>query len=143
MPPRTSLLSIIFVSAFALATPAKAQIAITEILTNPSGGDDDIFEFFELFNFSLEPVNIAGWTLINDDEQSLVLADTDLIIPSGGFLVYAANKTELEADFFEEVPQDRVIGYDATEEGFEFGNSSAEIILLNNSGIVVWSHLLR
>ena len=136
---RTKFLpAFIFGCICATAPIASGQIAITEFLNNPDG-EDTLREFFELFNYTQAPVDIAGWTVSDEDSDSIVLTTGSRIIAPGGYLVFSVNKAQMEADYFGGVSQADIIEYDGSDSGFVMANSSDEIILSDGEGEVVWS----
>ena len=85
---------IVFAAVLSLATiaPAQASIIINEIMQNPSAVSDSNGEWFELFNNGFTGVDINGWTVQDNDLDSLVIINGGpLLIPSGGFLVLGNN----------------------------------------------------
>jgi hypothetical protein len=124
-----------------LAQGARAQIAITEFVNDPLGSDTDTGrEWVELFNYSADSVDIMNWTIKDEDSDSLVVATTSTIIPSGGFLLYASGKSAVETDWFGGVADDRIIEYGGpNSETMQLSNSGDELLLINTSGDTVWS----
>lgn len=76
----TMVLSIIMV--------APGDIVITEIMYNPDGptlGDDDLFEWVELCNLSIEPIQLEGM-MLNDGGNQLFL-DSFILEPMARAIV--------------------------------------------------------
>ena len=127
--------SIILISIILLlAQGARGQIAITEFVNDPLGDDTDTGrEYVELFNYSADSVDIMNWTIKDEDSDSLVVATTSTIIPSGGFLLYASGKSAVETDWFGGVADDRIIEYGGpNSETMQLSNSGDELILMNS-----------
>ncbi len=68
-------------------TPAAAgDLVITEIMQNPAAVDDNIGEWFELFNATDEYVNLNGLTFQDDGTDTFTVA-ADVIAAPGSYLV--------------------------------------------------------
>ncbi len=91
------IVTALIVSAFAVfpreVTRASAfegeTIVVTEIMYNPAGADTN--EWIELFNPSSEALNVSGWTI--KDEADNTFGDlTGIVIPAYGYyVVYDSN----------------------------------------------------
>jgi len=70
------------------------SIIFSEIMQNPSAVGDDAGEWFELYNTTASPIDLQGWTIIDDNhtlaEEGYTILNS-LIIPAGGYLVFANN----------------------------------------------------
>ena len=66
-----------------------ASVVINEFMNNPEGNDDTTAEWIELFNASLAPVDITGWSLWDEGADSHVIQGGILAIPPGGYLLLA------------------------------------------------------
>lgn len=63
-------------------------VVINEIMYNPDPGDDDYYEYIELYNKSPVDIDLASWKLKTNNEQSLLPASDSwdsTIIKSGGY----------------------------------------------------------
>lgn len=68
------------------------DIVINEIMQNPSAVSDSAGEYFELFNAGDVDVDINGWTVADNDNDSHVIDNGGpLVIPAGGYLVLGNN----------------------------------------------------
>lgn len=68
------------------------DVIITEIMINPSAVTDANGEWFELFNQRSETVDIRGWRIEDESENTHSIPDTDpILIPAGEFLVLGNN----------------------------------------------------
>ncbi len=84
---RTSLLAVAALVVL-FASPAQAQVVINEIMQNPSAVSDDDGEWFELYNPTASPVDVNGWTVRDNDNDSFVIVHGGpLLVPAGGYLV--------------------------------------------------------
>lgn len=131
------------VCALAIVTNTSAtsgQIAVTEFLNNATS-EDDGREFIELYNFSENAIDLTGWTIADQDFDSLVL--DGLSIEAGDFLILvggsaaltgAAKKAMFEAEWLE-APDARVIGID---QAWALGNAEDEIVLTDDLGNTIW-----
>lgn len=132
---RSSRLAI-FVIGFSLlsavCTTSGDTIAITEFLNHP--GVTESTEWFELYNYGSASVNLAGWSLSDENGNTSMISS--IVIPSGGYLVLTGNKIEFEADWFGGVANDLVLQFDAT---FKLTNAADQIVLHNDQSEVVWN----
>ena len=67
-----------------------AQIVITEIMQNPNAVNDSVGEWFEVMNLSGGPVDLAGWTIRDDDNDSHVIT-ASVPVAAGERVVLARN----------------------------------------------------
>ncbi len=77
------------------APPLESDIVINEIMYHPIGGYDDE-QYIELYNRGESAVDVGYWRF-TDGVDYMVPAGT--VIPSGGYLVIAANTTNLQARY--------------------------------------------
>src|SRR5215212_6081954 len=61
-------------------------LVITEVLQNPRATSDYSGEWFELHNPGVTPIDIAGWTVKDDDHDRFVVPSS-VIVPAGGYAV--------------------------------------------------------
>lgn len=69
---------------------APPKIVITEIMQNPNAVSDSVGEWFEVMNRSGGPVDLAGWTIRDDDDDSHVI-NASVPIAAGERIVLARN----------------------------------------------------
>jgi VCBS repeat-containing protein len=81
------------VLAVAGLSPADVlpNIIISEIMDNPAGVPDLTGEWFEVFNAGALPADLNGWTIKIGDNTIVVDNHAPLLIPAGGYLVFAAS----------------------------------------------------
>ena len=109
--------------------PPMDSILINEFMADPGAANDSTGEWIELFNQSLSPVDINGWTLEDADADSFALVSAaPILVPPGGYFLLArsdnqGNNGGLQPDF---------IYYN-----FTLSNGSDEIILRDFSGLEV------
>jgi hypothetical protein len=116
------IVSIVFISF----TTTFSQIVINEIMYNPpaSMGDDDFFEWIELYNNSDNPIDLSGWKLLDDDNtHSPFLIPSGTIIQANSFLVIAKNVDSVSSFY----------GLSGLVGGisWNFGNSTDQVRLYN------------
>lgn len=114
---------------------ATSQIAITEFMSN-SAPNDTYHEWVELYNYSGSSVNLKNWKLADEDTDSLVISTVDLIMQPNTYLILAADKDSMQANWFGGVANSKVIAYSAS---YALGNTTDELVLKNTTGAVVWS----
>ena len=126
---------------------SSAKIAITEYLNDPLGADTDSGrEYVELFNYGGIDVNIQNWTIKDEDHHTLgsndwlVITTDPVIIPAGGYLLFASSKDTIETEYFSGVADDRIIEYGGPSSlNMQLSNSSDEIMILDAPGDTVWN----
>ncbi len=88
----TSLLLILVVSVCAMA---QQHIRINEIVASNSSGlvdkDGDYSDWIELYNFSEEVVNLAGWTLTDNPDEKSKWIFPEITLNPGEFLLLIAS----------------------------------------------------
>ncbi len=115
------------------ANSADAQfLAITEFLNNP--GSNELTEWFELFNYSPDALDLSGWTM--SDELGDFSTLPNIILPSGEFLILTRSKTEFEAEWFGGTANAFVWEFSS---GFALTNAADQIIITNALAEVVWN----
>ncbi|MFZ5363880.1 MAG: lamin tail domain-containing protein [Patescibacteria group bacterium] len=74
--------------------PAEQLIFINEILPNPEGSDDT--EWIEIKSIDIEPLDLSGWKLDDDEDGSRPYKIPDgTIISPGQFLIFKKSETKL------------------------------------------------
>jgi len=121
-------------------SPASAGIAITEFLNNAEG-EDSGREWIELYNYGTEAVTLSGWTLADEEGDSIVIptmtiapGDYAILANGGGDLNAAQAKAVFEAEWLGGGADARVFG--VTD--MALGNSDDQLILLDGVG-TVWN----
>jgi hypothetical protein len=108
------------------------RILISEFLADPQAVNDSEGEWIELYNATGEPVNLLGWRLQDLGGEHHPI-NTDLIIPSGGYLLLARNG---------DPAVNGGIQPHYLYSGFSLANSADEILLFTPDGReadrVVW-----
>jgi len=100
--------------AFPCYAMSVSDLLISEIMANPAGIADTRGEWFELYNPTIEPINLRGIDL-GDDGSNRHRFDTDLLILPGEFLTLARSATPgFEPDY--------------VYNGFTLSNSADEIV---------------
>ncbi|WP_299254105.1 lamin tail domain-containing protein [uncultured Aquimarina sp.] len=109
------------------------DIIITEIMQNPvSDGDDPNGEYFELYNTTASPIDIASWTIKDDDGiNDLHVIANSLIIPANGYIVIGDPNGSITLDY----------AYSARD--IFLGNGTDGLIIECNSTVidqVIWDN---
>ena len=114
-------------SSLAFNTCAQAAVSdllITEVMTNPAQVSDSNGEWFELFNPTLEAVDLQGLILSDDGSNSHTIdAGGELLINPGAFFVLAGNADSTTNGGF---------SVDYEYSGFSLGNTADEIVFSNS-----------
>ena len=71
------------------------SVIFTEIMQNPASPvNDSEGEWFELYNTTNAPIDLQGWSIIDDNhtlEQEGFVFETSVVIPAGGYVLIANN----------------------------------------------------
>ena len=111
------------------------DIIITEVMQNPSAaGNDPNGEYFELYNTTSDPIDIANW-VIKDDNQSgeTHIIASSVIIPALGYVAIGNEK----------VPNGGIVLDYTYENDISLGNTIDGIIIECNATIidqVIWDN---
>lgn len=112
--------------------PPSGGVAITEFMPDPTT-TNDVTEYVELFNYGPTAVDLAGWTLKDDDSDNVVLPS--ISIGSGDAVVLTKDKATFEGEWFGSVPQANVY-----EVNFGFlANGADELRLLDPGNELAWA----
>ena len=105
------------------------HVRINEFIPNPTG-DDATLEFIELYNDSIDVVDISGWKLddIADGGSPPFVIPGDTIIPARGYIVFYNSQTKLSLNNDSEhvrliSPNDVArddIAYGSSKEGYSY-----------------------
>ena len=108
--------------------PQDASVVINEFMNNPEGNEDITGEWIELFNPSLSPVDVNGWSLWDDDADGHIIQGSSLLIPPGGYMLLARSNN----------PQaNGGLDPDYVYYNFILSNGADEIILKNAQGVEI------
>lgn len=109
---------------FLLAVPG--DVIVTEIMKDPTVVADSDGEWFELLNTTGADIDLNGWTLLDNDSDSHVIANGGpLTITAGSYLVLGAN-----GDTGTNGGVTLAYSYGS---GFDLANGADEIVLLDGS----------
>ncbi|WP_370090503.1 lamin tail domain-containing protein [Ekhidna sp.] len=106
-------------------------VAVTEFMNN-SLGSETTDEWIELYNYGLNPVDLTGWSISDEDSDNNVIASAT-INPSD-YIILAKSKIDFESQWLGGTPDSRVI-----QHNMALADGADEIILSNDDGDVVWS----
>lgn len=103
-----------------------SDLLITEIMANPAQVSDSNGEWFELFNPTLEAVDLEGLILSDDGSNHHVInSGGSLLVNPGEYFVLAGNAdSDFNGGFF--------ANYEYS--GFSLGNAEDEIVFSDDSG---------
>ena len=101
------------------ATPSAGDIIVTEIMQNPAAVGDSDGEYFELYNTTTSPIDIDGWSFVDDGTDSHTINNGGpLEVPAQGYLVLARSASS---------PVDP----DYVYSGYALANGGDEVVLLD------------
>lgn len=98
-------------------------LMITEIMQDPDFVNDNVGEWFEVFNPNSNPIDMLGWYL-KDNDQDYIEILTTLIVPSKGFVTIGLNADQ-------GVNGNYICDYQYAN--FFIANGADEIVLLNSN----------
>ncbi len=102
-------------------------VVVNEVMLNPAAVSDANGEYVELFNSGPSAVDLAGWTLRDDDFDSFTIATgSPVLIGPGAYFVLAANGNPATNGGF--TP-------DLVWSGFALSNSGDEVVLEDAASI--------
>ena len=108
-------------------TASPGEVFITEIMADPLG-EDEMGEWFELYNSTSRPINIDGWTIRDNSGQSHLIDNGGwLVIAPDGYLVLGRS---VDRQVNGGVPVDYAYGID-----IRLGDKSDEIILMQGNTV--------
>jgi cytosine/adenosine deaminase-related metal-dependent hydrolase len=106
---------------------AGGPVVINELMINPSVVGDASGEYVELYNSGPSPMDLAGWTLSDDDFDAYTIpGGGPVVIQPGGYLVIAAQADPgLNGGFVA----------DLVWSHFNLSNDGDEVVLVDLSGV--------
>ncbi|MHB1307443.1 MAG: lamin tail domain-containing protein [Limisphaerales bacterium] len=114
--------------------PAQSEVVINEIMFNPPAGD--AFEFIELHNRGMLPVDLTGWRLEDGVEYTF---PAGFILNGGGYVTVARDATQLMTHYPELTPSNLLGNFQGT-----LANGGERIVLTfpdsttrTNNGVVI------
>ncbi|HRI46861.1 MAG TPA: CotH kinase family protein [Ignavibacteriaceae bacterium] len=122
---------LLFLILLITSVSSFSQVVINEIMYNPPDviGNDDFFEWIELYNNSTSPIDVSGWRLLDDDNShSPFIMPVGTIISANGFLVIGKNVDSVSAFY----NLTNVVGGIS----WNFGNSTDQVRLFNQFGVI-------
>lgn len=106
---------------------AADQLVINEIMYNSPGED---VEFIELVNISGAVVNLAGWSLLDDDDAHTPCQLSGTLAPNA-YLVVVGDKAKFSA-IYPDVKNINANAFNANGAGWALSNNSDTVRLFNN-----------
>lgn len=73
-----------------LQATAVSPLVINEIMPNPSGVDDTLGEWFEVYNTGTAPIDLQNYIIASNNDAAHVI-NTSVVVPAGGYAVLARN----------------------------------------------------
>ncbi len=123
--------------AAAALTAASSQggVVINEIMYNPSAtlGDDNLFEWVEIFNNGASAVDISGWIMTDLDAGSGCIVPAGTTIGAYGYLVFARSASDFTGHYGSGVP---LVAWTGSW-GAGLQNSSDDVVLMNADSVIV------
>ena len=87
-----------------ISTPAACMV-INEIMYHPRGEDEVSYEWLELYNDYLVPLDISGWSFSNGITFTFA---PGTIVPGKDYLVVCANVTAIQQTY--DIPSQKLVG---------------------------------
>ncbi|MBZ0263928.1 lamin tail domain-containing protein [bacterium] len=111
---------------------ASADLIVNEIMQNPGAVGDNSGEWFEVYNSSDMDVDMNGWTIRDNDNDSFVIENGEpLFAPAMGYLVFSNN-----GDF----ETNGGVNVDYVYTGFSLANSADEVVIQDADG-EIWDEV--
>ena len=106
---------------------SDSQLIITEIMPNPESVSDSRGEWFEILNADSIVIDLNGWTIMDEGNDTHVIT-TNIEINPGQYMVFGRNGNDTENG-----------GYiaDYTYSSFQLDNSEDEIIIIDSDNNIV------
>jgi hypothetical protein len=116
-------------------TAPNENLKITEFMPNPAAVNDNVGEWFEVYNAGATAVNLAGWTLSDNAGTDTIEAAT---INPGQYFVFCNNADSATNGG---VPENYEFHYGTSSWGLALGNGTTgdQIYLRNPVGVTVAS----
>jgi DNA/RNA endonuclease G (NUC1) len=73
-----------------LQVTAVSPLVINEIMPNPSGVDDTLGEWFEVYNGGTTPIDLQNYVIASNNDAVHVI-NASVVVPAGGYVVIARN----------------------------------------------------
>ena len=115
----------IYSDYIAVIEESTGTLMITEIMQNPTFASDNVGEWLEVFNPTQSPVNMQGWYLKDNDNDSIKILSS-LIVPANGFAVLGCNSNSSTNGNF-------TCDYQYVYLDYQLSNSADEIVLYNSN----------
>jgi hypothetical protein len=113
------------------------DLVFSEMMVNPQVVDDELGEWVELWNASSHPIDLAGYSLHDDDIDAFVLAGP-LVVAAGDYVVLCA---DLDLSDNGGVPCDGWFLRDWNGGGLALANGEDELVLSRPDGVEIdWVH---
>ena len=115
-------------AVFSMPSHEDSGVVINEIMYNPSTslGDDNYFEWLEIYNPNSDTVNLTRWLLLDNNGSFIIPA---IELPPAEYLIITKNMDSLQS--VSEYQDDILNGNDQV-----IGNMTA--VSLSNGGEVIW-----
>jgi hypothetical protein len=108
------------------------DVIITEVMPNPAAVFDQNGEWFEIYNTTLEPLNLSGWII--HDNYGADTIDGDHIVASHDYFVFCVNDTLATNGG---VPADYNYIYSTGAGGLSLSNTTDVPYILTPQGVVI------
>lgn len=117
------------------AAAVHAGVVINEIMYNPSVtlGDDNLFEWVEIFNDGASAVDVSGWILTDLDAGSGCIVPAGTTIGAYGYLVFARSASDFTGHYGSGVP---LVAWTGSW-GAGLQNTSDDVVLMNADSVTV------
>lgn len=113
--------------------PQPGDLVFTEMMINPQAVADDVGEWVELTNTSGSPIDIAGYSFRDDDNDAWVLSGPFVVPPGGTFVLCASMDLQQNGG----VVCDGTFNRATDGSGMAFANRPDEIVLARPDGVEI------
>lgn len=113
--------------------PSVGDIIVSELMIQPQTVDDELGEWFELYNVTDAPLDISGYTIGDEDVDHWTLQDGLVIEPEGYLVICASLDTRENGG----IACDAWFNRDYQGGGLALANSPDEVLLARPNGEVI------
>ncbi len=117
------------------AGTAASGVVVNEIMFNPSValGDDNAFEWVEIYNDGGSAVDISGWILTDLDSGSGAIVPAGTTIPAYGYRVFARDAAAFTGHYGGSVP---LVSWTGSW-GSGLSNTNDDVVIMNSDSVVI------
>ena len=109
---------------------STGDVVITEYMNDSDAVSDTVGEWFEIFNTTANPIDLNGWTILDDGSDSYTIMES-VIVPSQDYFVLGRGPADTM------VNGGVILDFSYGDGVFTLGNSDDEIVLLSPTAVEI------